>query len=263
MRHEETLCAFSYFPGIQVESPSVITKFLRRFYHAMQRRHPSLLWYGDPARREIALTFDDGPHPRDTPRILDVLAKHDIPATFFLVGQFVERNLSVAQQIHRSGHQIGIHGYRHFPFPLENPSTLKAQLDRARNVIADACGISVEEIRDVRPPYGVFTGKILPRITDSGYRFVMWSSVPPHWLQPVNWTIKQVLDEVVPGSIIDLHDGKGHGSNLPQILHVLLPALKSQGFGFITINEMQRHIFHNLEKTDFTIRQEMTNDNLP
>ena len=68
----------------------MLTPHLLRAYAWMQSRHPDILWRGDASRREIALTFDDGPHPRDTPEVLDVLAKHEIRATFFLIGKVVE-----------------------------------------------------------------------------------------------------------------------------------------------------------------------------
>ena len=76
-------------------------------------------------------------------------------------------------------------------------------------------------------------------LTEWGYRLVMWNCIPPHFLQPLSWTIRQVLDSVIPGSIIVLHDGHGHGSIAAQIVEVIVPELKRQGFGFVTIQDMQ------------------------
>lgn len=70
----------------------------------------------------------------------------------------------------------------------------------------------------------------------------MWSSIPQHWMQPLNWSVKQVLDEVVPGSVIALHDGHGHGRKVAQIVDVIIPQLKSRGFEFVTIEQMQNSI---------------------
>lgn len=114
----------------------LITARLNRYYRVMQSNHPNILWFGGEAHREIALTFDDGPHPKDTPQVLDMLAKHNIQATFFLVGKYVEQYPELVKRIHQSGHQLGIHCYRHRPFPLENPIVLRTQLDRTRNAIA-------------------------------------------------------------------------------------------------------------------------------
>ncbi len=210
----------------------------------MQKRYPDVLFYGNDTRPEIALTFDDGPHPRDTPRVLDVLARHEIRATFFLIGKDIERAPHLVRQIHTRGHQLGIHCYRHVPFPLENPHTLHRQLNHTRNLIADACGVSGDELKDVRAPYGFFTAKTLSRLTDWGYRHVMWNCIPPHFLQPFNWTIQQILDSSLPGSIIVLHDGHGHGSLAERIVETIAPKLKSQGFEFVTIEHMQNRKSH-------------------
>ena len=215
----------------------LITTSLDQYYRAMQRKHPDILWFGDEARREIALTFDDGPHPKDTPQVLETLAKHNIHATFFLVGRYVEQYPALVKQIHQSGHQLGIHGFRHRPFPLEKPSTLQSQLDRTRNAIANVCGISPETIKDLRPPYGTFTSTTTRGLTEWGYQLVLWNNIPPHWMQPVSWTISQIFDQVHSGSIIVLHDGHGHGTKVAQILDIIIPKLKAQGYNFVTIEQ--------------------------
>jgi peptidoglycan/xylan/chitin deacetylase (PgdA/CDA1 family) len=213
--------------------------FLPRYYLAQQKRYPSILWHGDGSRCEIALTFDDGPHPKDTPQVLEMLAKHNVRGTFFLVGKYVEQYPHLVNQLHQSGHQLGIHCYRHLPFPLEKSKTLKTQLDRTRNAIAEACGISTEMIRHVRPPYGAFTPRTLSLLTEWDYQLVMWSSIPPHWMQPLSWTIKQVMSDAIPGSVIVLHDGHGHGTKIAQILDMIIPRLQAQLFEFVTVDQMQ------------------------
>ena len=212
---------------------------LRSVYQNLQRRHPGVLFFGDASRREIALTFDDGPHPRDTPQVLDALAKHDVRATFFLIGQSVERHPHLVKRIHQSGHQLALHCYRHLPFPMENTSHLKRQLNQSRNAIAHACGIPPETIRHIRPPYGFFDARTLSLLNEWGYRLVLWDNMPMHFIQPATWTIKQILERTAPGSVIVLHDGKGHGAKVAQILDIVLPQLKAKGIGFVTIEQMQ------------------------
>ncbi len=216
----------------------MLTPHLLRAYAWMQSRHPDILWRGDASRREIALTFDDGPHPRDTPEVLDVLAKHEVRATFFLIGKDVEKNQSLVKQIHAGGHEIGIHCYRHIPFPFERPDVLQDQLERTKTLISQACGISSTEIRDVRPPYGAFTSKTKSLLAEWGYRLVMWNCIPPHFTQPLSWTIQQVLEASISGSVIVLHDGHGHGSKAAQIVETIVPKIQSNGFEFVTINHM-------------------------
>ncbi len=205
----------------------------------MQSRHTDILWRGDAYRREIALTFDDGPHPRDTPGVLDVLAKHEIRATFFLIGKDIENNQNLVKRIHSGGHKIGIHCYRHVPFPFEKPDELRKQMERTKASISQACGIAPTEIRDVRPPYGAFTSKTKSLLAEWGYRLVMWNCIPPHFTQPLSWTIQQILNASISGSIIVLHDGHGHGSKAAQIVETIVPKIKSQGFEFVTIRHMQ------------------------
>lgn len=207
----------------------------------MQNKYPNILWFGDAVRSEIALTFDDGPHPKDTPQVLEMLAKHNICATFFLIGKYVEQHSNLVKQIHQSGHQLGIHCYRHHPFLFENPKTLRTQLNHTRSLIANTCGISPETIRDLRPPYGAFTNKTISTLTEWGYQLVMWNNIPPHWMQPLNWTISQIFDQITPGSIIVLHDGHGHGRKVASIIDTIVPRLKASGYSFIKIEDMKRN----------------------
>lgn len=204
----------------------------------MQDRSPSILWRGDASRRAIALTFDDGPHLRDTPRVLDVLAKHDVRGTFHLVGRYAEQYPQLLREIHQCGHQLALHCYRHVPFPLERTSTLRAQLDLTRSIISQAAGVSADTIKDVRPPYGAFSRRNLADLTEWEYRLVMWTCIPRHWMQPVDWSIRQIMDSLIPGAVIVLHDGHGHGRRVTEILEAVIPRIKSLGYEFVRVEEM-------------------------
>lgn len=216
-----------------------LNALLLHTYRAAQRRHPDILYLGQGTGRRIALTFDDGPHPRDTPRLLDVLQRHQIRATFHLVGKSVERHPDLVQQIHQCGHQLALHCYRHTPFPLENPLTLRAGLVRSQNVIASAAGLPPASICELRPPYGIFNLQTLSNLKDWGFRLVMWSCIPPHWMQPVGWSIRQIIGAAVPGAVIVLHDGHGHGRRVAEIVDAVVPRIRSLGFEFVTVDEMR------------------------
>lgn len=203
-------------------------------------RSHGIFHHGDRSRAEIAITFDDGPHPHDTPQVLEALARHNVRATFFLLGQSAEQYPQLVKRIYESGHQPALHGYRHIPFPWENASTLNRQLYQSRTAIANACGISPASIRHVRPPYGFYTSKTLSLLKTWGYRLTLWDTMPLHFLQPLQWTIVQLLKRAAPGSIIVLHDGKGHGEKAAQIVNAVIPQLKAKGFEFVTIEQMQK-----------------------
>ena len=76
-------------------------------------------------------------------------------------------------------------------------------------------------------------------LTEWGYRLVMWNCIPPHWMQPVRWSIRQVMDVAAPGGVIVLHDGHGHGRRVTEIVEDIVPRIKSLGLEFVTVEEMQ------------------------
>jgi len=204
---------------------------------------PNCLWMGDTKRREIALTFDDGPHPQHTSELLKVLAKNQIQASFFLLGLYVERYPQTTKDIYESGHWIGLHGYEHKPFLLLNSEGLKSSLEKTQNRIYQACGLAPELIYDVRPPNGIITPHQLDLLTTWGYRSVMWSVVPEDWVRPGILTVKnRVIKQTVNGSIIVLHDGYDGGEDVAQSAELIIPILLDQGYKFVTINQLWQQI---------------------
>jgi peptidoglycan/xylan/chitin deacetylase (PgdA/CDA1 family) len=122
---------------------------------------------------------------------------------------------------------------------MEDLSTLRTALEQTRRAIAGPTGLSPASIRDIRPPYGVFTKKVRTSLVEWGYRLVMWNCIPPHWMQPVGWSIRQVLESALPGAVIVLHDGHGHGRRVTEIVDAIVPQIRASGFEFITVDEMQ------------------------
>lgn len=217
---------------------SLLASALLQYYHRMQTRYPETLWCGDGTRRTLALTFDDGPHPLHTQPVLDTLKRHRIRASFFLLGRYVEQHPQLVECIHADGHDIGLHGYRHRAFPLERPATLQSQLTHTRQRIAEICSLAPETIRYIRPPYGAFNRNVLTYLMAWGYQPVMWNNLPPHWMQPLQWSIQQTLNQTTPGGIIVLHDGHGHGTTVAQLLEYILPTLQARGFEFVTLDRL-------------------------
>jgi peptidoglycan/xylan/chitin deacetylase (PgdA/CDA1 family) len=211
-------------------------------HRVLRQRFPQALWQGDPDQPVLALTFDDGPHPVDTPALLRVLEQHQVPATFFWLGQQIEQDPTgsapLVRAAHQAGHQIALHGYRHYPFPLEQPHILHRQLDHTRTLLADACACEPATLSYVRPPFGVFLPDTLTRLTSWHYRPVMWSMVPLHWKQSMQATIDQVLGAACNGALIVLHEGQAHSPPVAELAAAIIPRLLVAGFQFVTIDHM-------------------------
>ena len=204
---------------------------------------PQCLWTGDAQRRVVALTFDDGPHPKYTPALLDVLARHNVVASFFWLGACVERSPAVAQALYQQGHWIGLHGYTHRAFPRLSPPDLKASLEKTQRAIAHACQWDLErvqrQVRDVLPPLGVFTPATLRYLHQWHYRPVMWSVVPEDWVEPgVHRSVDRVLRQVQPGSLIVLHDGPFGGTDVAATADQVITKLKAEGYEWVTVEDL-------------------------
>ncbi|GGJ41607.1 chitooligosaccharide deacetylase NodB-like protein [Deinococcus roseus] len=189
---------------------------------------------------QFALTFDDGPHPVDTLQLLEVLDRHQVKATFFWLGENIEKNPELVQAAAKAGHQVALHGWTHLPFPLLGTKQLQKDLERTRGLLTDLTGIQAADLRDVRPPYGAVVPKTLRSLKAWDYRTVLLSSIPIHWVQSVNATVKQVLQHVHGGMILDLHEGQPTGPRVAKITNVLLPELKARAYDFVTIDQMWR-----------------------
>ena len=216
-----------------------LAPFFPILYRILQPSFPSCLWAGNLNSKAIALTFADGPHPRYTPQLLEVLDHYSIPASFFWLGACVHRSPAIAKVIYERGHWIGLHGYDHRSFPLLTPVALKQSLEETQAAIAEACSVHPMTIRDVRPPNGLFTPQTLNLLHQWHYRPVMWSVVPEDWVRPgVSVVVQRVLEQVQNGSLIVLHDGACGGQDVAATTDKLVAALLRQGYQFVTVNAL-------------------------
>ena len=212
--------------------------FIPYLYRFLKPRLPEALWEGDRRSNQVALTFDDGPHPQFTPPLLKVLAKYNVQATFFWLGSWVKKYPEVAQQVYEAGHQLALHSFVHKPFLFQNLEDIRKGLEATQAAIAAACPGAPVPI-DVRPPYGVCSAKTIQQLNQWGYRTVMWSVVPIDWTEPGIELVKQrVLDSTQGGDLIVLHDGSSGGSAVAHCTEEILPELLGKGFEFISVNRM-------------------------
>ena len=160
--------------------------------------------------RGVALTFDDGPHPRGTPAVLEQLARVGAPATFYLVGEQVARWPSLTAEIAAAGHEVAVHGYRHLLHLRRTPNALRDDLDRAAAVIGEAAG---RASLSYRPPYGVFSLASW-RLAKARWQLQLWS----HWGR--DWEAAATAASIAalatrrldPGAVVLLHDSDAYSA---------------------------------------------------
>lgn len=197
----------------------------------------NIYWHGSADEKKIALTFDDGPNKPYTSEILDILKRDNVKATFFLIGENVERYPEVARRIANEGHAIGNHTYRH-PDLLAKGGIFKMgrEIDKTDRAILGATGVKV---RLLRPPYGS-GGNI--EAQKRGLYIIKWSVSGGNGGKEIaaDKIVKNVVENTENGSIILLHDGKKLeiGADRSQVVKALpdiISILKHQGYEFVTV----------------------------
>ncbi|WP_338711759.1 bifunctional polysaccharide deacetylase/glycosyltransferase family 2 protein [Streptomyces virginiae] len=194
-----------------------------------------------PAPRTIALTFDDGPDPVWTPKILDVLRRNGVRATFFTVGTRVAENPDLARRIVAEGHQIGLHGFTHTDLGTVSAWRRSLELRETRLVIAGATGVTTPLLR---PPYSA-TNKALGdadwsavvQAGQEGYLTVLTTLDSQDWRRPGAEAIAAATPAGSTGQIVLLHDAGGDRSQTVTALEQLVPRLKASGWTFATVGD--------------------------
>jgi peptidoglycan-N-acetylglucosamine deacetylase len=180
-------------------------------------------------RHGFALTFDDGPHAQGTPAVLELLAAADVRATFFLVGEQVQRNPALAREIVAAGHGIGLHCQRHRNLLRLTPLQVRADIDRAEAAIGEATGLAPTLYR---PPYGVLNAAALRLAHGRGWRTLLWSHWGRDWEERATAESIHALvtDGAGEGSVLLLHDADDYSAPsswrrtaaaLPRVLETL------------------------------------------
>lgn len=200
--------------------------------------------YGGAARK-VALTFDDGPDPRYTPRILDALRAAGVPATFFIIGVNGELNPALLLREVAEGHEIGNHTFTHPNISLISAGQFQMELSASQRLLAAVVG---RQSLLFRPPFGTDsepeTADQLRRIelaTSQGYLIVGMQIDPDDWQRPgVNEIVQRTITaaESGEGNVILLHDSGGDRSQTVQAVPLIIEALRGRGFQFVTVSEL-------------------------
>lgn len=185
--------------------------------------------------KAIALTFDDGPWPKSTEQILDILKQHNIKSTFFWIGQNVQNYPQLAQKVVADGHVIGNHTWHHW-YRYMDRDTAAREIERTAAVIFKTTGVKTSLFR---PPGGILNNGPADYAKTHQYGVAMWSADSEDYIRPsVSRLVKNVLRKAKPGGIVLMHDGGGDRSRTVQALPLIIAALKQSGYRFVTVPEL-------------------------
>lgn len=184
----------------------------------------------------IALTFDDGPWPKNTEYVLNLLEQHKIKATFFWIGENVKNYPHIAQLVIAAGDAIGNHTWHHWYFPMDS-ATCTYEIDNTAAVIYKTTGVKTDLFR---PPGGFIHNGLVDYAKKHKYLITMWSDDGPEFNPHATWqTIaKDVLHNAKSGSIVLMHDGGGPHRKTMQALPYIIDGLTKRGYRFVTVPEL-------------------------
>lgn len=186
----------------------------------------------------IAITFDDGPHPKETNQILDVLKEYEVKATFFVAGKHVQWYPEAVIRATKEGHEIGNHTFSHPDIKSINKTQLEQELLKTESIIYNKTG---KKTTLFRPPYGSYNKNIVELSKKHNYKIVLWSTLDAKdWSTTSSNKIANViLDKVTNGDILVLHDyGTIHPNPTVQALRIFIPEMKKRGYKFVTVSEL-------------------------
>ncbi len=212
-----------------------------------QSMAPTGQWYGRTftslprGARQIALTYDDGPNDPHTLRLLEVLAKHNVHATFFMIGRYVRQRPEIVREVVEAGHVIGNHTFTHPLLTLQSAAQIRQELSNCHSALQDAIG---DHSNLFRPPFGGRRPATLRIARELGLEPVMWNVTGYDWNAPPSAMIEQkVAKQIRGGDVILLHDG-GHkqiGADRSQTVLAtdsLIAKYQAERYRFVTIQEM-------------------------
>lgn len=204
---------------------------------------PMEISYGDRFGKKVVFTFDDGPNPAYTPKLLDLLKKYNIKATFFVLGQNVKRYPDIIRRIVNEGHTLGNHSYDHPAMTTLSNEEIKKQLALTQNAVNNALGYNYP-LRQFRPPYGDVNERVIRAASEAGAtQMILWNADSEDWKHNGgNTVIEKVTREIgSDGGVILFHDI--HPEAL-ETVPVIFQKLKNNLYNFPTIADLLKHKYN-------------------
>lgn len=227
-------------PQLEGGSETVNRKTQATANHILRKKYPHKLYLNAQVdEKKVALTFDDGPDKRFTPKVLDVLKNHHVKATFFVMGARAKGHPDIVKRIVKEGHAIGNHTYWHPNLVKISHERIEKEVKDTEAVIAELTGVYT---RLFRAPYGSLTEDIVEKLASLNYSIFGWSVDSLDWRQlPPKEISINVLSDVHPGAIILYHDGGDWSMDLSgtiQSVDYVITTLKEKGYEFVTVPEL-------------------------
>lgn len=198
-------------------------------------RYSDVVYCKKNSQMKIALTFDDGPHPVYTREILDILREYNIRATFFVIGENVEKYPELVEQELAEGHEVGNHTYSHCHLSEVAPEKIIREIEACEATVYQLCEYRTKLFR---PPEGVLPEAIHDYTANADYTVVLWSIDTYDWAHnPIDRIMENVRRNADPGDIILMHDSV-NDSLTPDALRQVIPYLLSEGYSFVTVSEL-------------------------
>ena len=188
-----------------------------------------------PEKKVIALTFDDGPWPNSTAKVLDILKKNRIKSTFFVVGQNVKNYPDLTKQIVADGHIIANHTWHHWYHQM-NAQAAAYEVANTTDIIYQTTGVRTSLFR---PPGGIMNNGVAAYAKNNKYAVIMWSADSMDYSRPaVPRLMNNIFREAKPGGIVLMHDGGGDRSHTVKALPEIISRFRKQGYEFVTVPEL-------------------------
>jgi len=192
----------------------------------------------EPSNKEkvIALTIDDGPWPKTTAEMLDILKRNNVKATFFWVGSALQENPEIAKRVVAEGHAIGNHTWHHWYRKMDE-ATAKSEIEKTNELIYKTTGVKTSFFR---PPGGYLNNGLAAYAKSQKNSVVMWSVTSADTDPRAKYQVfvKNVIRDAKPGAIVLMHDGGGNRERTVKALPAIVSGLKQQGYRFVTVPEL-------------------------